>query len=63
MKQATFVIEIVLGKQSVDDLVILRSASNGSVLSYGHGLGSGLAQLTKLVDDYRSFAPHEEVSA
>lgn len=63
MKQATFVIEIVLGKQSGDDLVILRSAGNGSVLNYDRGLSSGLNQLSKLVEDFRSFAPHEEVSA
>ena len=63
MKQVTFIVEIVLGKNSVDDLVILRSPGNGSVLDYQNGLSSGLGKLSQLVEDYRSFAPHEEVSA
>ena len=63
MKQATFVIEIVLGQKSVEDLVVIRSAGNGSVLDFDHGLDSAFAKLIKLVEDYRSFAPHEEVSA
>jgi len=63
MKQATFIVEIVFGKQSVEDLVILRSSGNGSVLDYQNGLSSGLDKLSKLVEDFRSFALHEEVSA
>ena len=63
MKQATFIVEIVLGKESSEDLVILRSSGNGSVLDYQNGLNPGLSKLSQLVDDYRSFAPHEAVSA
>lgn len=63
MKQATFIVEIVLGKESADDLVILRSSGNGSVLDYQNGLSSGLSKLSQLVEDFRCFAPHQEVGA